>query len=204
MTEILLVRHGETEENVAGILQGQRDGMLTALGSRQAALLGTRLRSERIDAAYSSDLSRARDTASAILAHHAGCPVQYLQELRERAFGCFEGEKFDNFKRTIDATGLAWSEAKAPGGESLLDVRGRASRFLERVLPRHRGQTVLICAHGGYNRAFLSVLLGRDIEEMRHCEQHNTCLNRIRLDPSSGKLASEPLLNCIVHLDGLA
>lgn len=199
MFTLLLVRHGETEENARGEIQGQLDGRLTERGRRQIALLAERLRSERIDAAYSSDLSRARETALGILTHH-GCELVVDDLLRERSFGALEGKTIEVVREAVRASGLGYSSFTPSGGESLMTVRDRAIRFLHKISPRHSGHTVLVASHGGFNRAMLSYLLDHSIDETR-IDQANTCLNRLTVDISTRAVRGVPLLNCTMHLE---
>jgi len=89
---VYIVRHGETQENRDGIIQGQRDTFLNAIGSEQARMVGEALKDARLGIAFSSDLSRAVKTAEAILLHHPGINLNKQVELRERGMGELEGE----------------------------------------------------------------------------------------------------------------
>ena len=90
MTELLLVRHGETEDNVRQIMQGQTHGRLTAHGRQQAEALAQQLSSKKIDVLVSSDLQRAIDTAVIIGAPHH-LPLVTTPLLRERALPSSKG-----------------------------------------------------------------------------------------------------------------
>jgi broad specificity phosphatase PhoE len=91
--KLILTRHGETEENKLGIMQGHMPGKLSGLGIEQAKRLALRLKEERIDFIYSSDLARASDTAKAIAKYHPNTPIEFVEELRERDLGEFQGKK---------------------------------------------------------------------------------------------------------------
>ena len=95
--KIYIVRHGETEENLGGILQGHLPGKLTQTGIDQANLLSERLKVEKFACVYSSDLARAKDTANIISKYHT-CPVYHVIELRERDLGSFAGKKYEETK----------------------------------------------------------------------------------------------------------
>jgi probable phosphoglycerate mutase len=90
MTQLILIRHGETVWNREHRMQGQRDSSLTATGVRQAHLLGRRFRHEKFGALYSSDLGRAYQTAHSV-AEATGHTIIVDKRLRERHFGVFEG-----------------------------------------------------------------------------------------------------------------
>ena len=90
MTRVIVVRHGETEWNVAARIQGHGDSNLTSAGRDQARAIGARLARERIDAMISSDLGRAAETAR-LIAERCALPIELDARFRERAFGVGEG-----------------------------------------------------------------------------------------------------------------
>ncbi|CAO1613812.1 unnamed protein product [Sympodiomycopsis kandeliae] len=104
LLRVLLIRHGETDHNVAGIIQGQMDTPLNALGRIQASLVGKALSHEVIDEIYSSPLTRAHDTAKAIYNNQTTVTKLFADDrLKERAFGSLEGKSFKGEKTdTID------------------------------------------------------------------------------------------------------
>lgn len=85
--KIILTRHGRTEENDAGILQGHLPGTLSENGWNQARKVAERLKSETIDYAYSSDLARSANTAKEIMKYHPETPMEFTEELRETFLG---------------------------------------------------------------------------------------------------------------------
>ena len=89
--KLVLTRHGRTEENDAGILQGHLPGKLSEKGLLQAQKVALRLRDEAFDFVYSSDLARAADTTKEILKYHPSVPVEFTQELREIYLGEWQG-----------------------------------------------------------------------------------------------------------------
>jgi broad specificity phosphatase PhoE len=149
-TTILLARHGETDWNVERRVQGHVDRPLTERGRAQAVALADALRGERIDAVYSSDLARARDTAR-IVADSIGSSVAELPELREKNFGTWEGltdsEVLDRFPH---ARGTSWGD-----GETSEELAARVVGALQRIARDHPGGQVLVVAHGGPLRAAL-------------------------------------------------
>ena len=105
MTTLLLARHGETDWNRQLRIQGSSDIELNDLGRRQAQALAQDLTDVELDAIYSSDLARARQTAEPVAATH-GLEVRFDPRLRERSFGSWEGltredidERYEHFKR---------------------------------------------------------------------------------------------------------
>jgi phosphoserine phosphatase len=162
-TRFYLVRHGETQSNLAGLFCGQSETALTDLGREQARLLGDRLAATGFGAAYSSDLSRCVDTARQILGERE-LDVIAVPELREMAYGHWEmrsgaelrKEAPEVFKRLWDPD----YEFCAPGGESVSQVRMRMHRFLLELVARHAGQEVLVVSHGGAIQCLISGVLG--------------------------------------------
>ncbi len=94
--KLLITRHGETKENVKGIVQGHLHGNLTEKGIHQAEKLALRLKNEKIDHIYSSDLRRAADTAKLIAKYHPDTPLEFVKELREKTKVVFKGKLVKN------------------------------------------------------------------------------------------------------------
>jgi 2,3-bisphosphoglycerate-dependent phosphoglycerate mutase len=151
MSEILVVRHGETEWNQQGRMQGQQDSPLTPLGLQQARQVGRRLRDIPHAALYSSDLGRARETARCI-ADHTRDEIVSDRGLRERSFGIFEG--FTNSEIEWRFPDLYPLFAKRdphfamPGGESAAQFHERCLGTLRLIAQRHQGSTVVVVTHG--------------------------------------------------------
>ncbi len=161
-TILLLVRHGETVDNVGQIMQGQTQGQLTAEGIRQAEALRDRLAADAIDAVVASDLRRAVDTAR-ILAEPRGLEVVTTPLLRERDWGSFTGRYIPSLK------GEPWPDDI----ETLDELLRRAGRFLDYIRIRYAGKTVLAVGHGIVNKAIQAVHYGKqmsEVERMQNCE----------------------------------
>jgi probable phosphoglycerate mutase len=155
-TDILLIRHGETDWNAAKRLQGHIDIPLNQQGARQARALGQALRDEALDAVITSDLQRARQTALAV-AQQQSLPVQSDPGLRERCYGAFEGMNYSEIGQRYPAAYAAWQnrdvDAQYPPGEREAEtLRQFYERTLARILhwaQRHPGQKIALVAHGG-------------------------------------------------------
>jgi alpha-ribazole phosphatase len=162
MTRLLLARHGETAWNAARRYQGQTDVPLNRSGRHQAEALAQRLSAEKIDAIYTSDLQRARETAQAIAAFH-DLPIQADPRLREIAFGDWEGLTSEEIKKQDPKSLTAWYDdplqASSPGGETLNQVARRAGAALAEIIAHYPLKTVLIVAHGGILRVLLCLAL---------------------------------------------
>ena len=162
MTTLYLVRHGESKDNVARIIQGQKPGELTPTGIVQIEELAISLSEIHFDAIISSDLKRAYDSAQ-ILSRQLNHPVQTTPMLRERDWGDFTDRFFPNLK------GLPMPD----NVEKMEDLLNRAKSFLEWVKADYQGKTVLAVGHGFFNKAIQAVHYGkltRDIPKMSNAE----------------------------------
>jgi len=162
MTTLYLVRHGETKDNIAKIMQGQRQGELTPAGVRQIEELSSSLSGIRFDAIISSDLQRAYDSAQ-ILGHHLNLSVQMTPLLRERDWGDFTGRYIPDLK------GLPMPE-NVEKMEALLQ---RAKSFLNWTKMTFPDKVILAVSHGIINKAIQAVHYGkltREIPKMLNAE----------------------------------
>lgn len=156
---LALIRHGETEWNRDGRWQGQTDVPLSAAGRAQAARLAHRLAEEgrRFDALYSSDQSRALETAQ-ILGGALGLPSAAAPALREIDLGCWAGHTKEKIVRLYPED---WERLEAGediprgGGESFARFQARILEWLLPMIDRHAGHTVAVVTHGGVIRAIL-------------------------------------------------
>ena len=157
MTTLLLVRHGETVDNVRQIMQGQTQGELTPNGIEQARALAAELKDTPIDVFVSSDLKRAFDTCVILAAAHSVAPDAIVQTklLRERDWGSFTGRYIPDLKDAV------WTDDI----ESLDALRARATAFLQFVKENYDGKTVLAVGHGIMNKAIRSVHSGTPMNE---------------------------------------
>lgn len=157
MTTLLLVRHGETVDNVRQIMQGQTQGKLTPNGIEQARALAAELKDTPIDVFVSSDLKRAFDTCVILAAAHGVAPDAIVQTklLRERDWGSFAGWYIPDLKDAV------WTDDI----ESLDALRARAAAFLQFVRENYDGKTVLAVGHGIMNKAIRSVHSGKPMNE---------------------------------------
>lgn len=157
---LVVVRHGESEANVRQVFAGQSDSPLTATGRRQAEAVAAALAKEPITRVFSSDLARARDTASAIARRH-GLRVEETPALREWDVGDLVGlSREDTQARYGDVRPFFAPGSRVPGGESFEDVVGRVTGFLEEIAPQVLGETVCLVAHGMTNRIIAGYYLG--------------------------------------------
>ena len=156
MTKLYLVRHGETVDNAAKILQGQEPGRLNQTGVRQAEEVRDRMRNAAIDVFMTSDLHRAVQTCEIIAEPHHK-PVETTTLLRERDWGDFTGRYIPDLQAVRE-----WPR----NVESLEAIKERARRFLAMVRTRYEGKTVLAVGHGIVNKAVQSVYFDKPMNEV--------------------------------------
>jgi broad specificity phosphatase PhoE len=164
MTELILVRHGETAWNVEKIFRGRADVDLDEMGVRQAGLLGKYLSNWELEAIYSSPLTRALDTAN-IIARYQKVGVHTAEGLIDFDYGEWQSLPEQEVKRLHPALLDEWHnnphKVSIPGGESLEDVRGRALEVINDVLCKHQGSVVLV-SHRVVLKVLICYLLGLD------------------------------------------
>ncbi len=184
MTELLFIRHGETDWNVQQRFQGHIDVPLNATGLAQAARLGARLAAEPPpDAFYSSDLQRARQTAAPLAAAWDREP-QALPALREQNFGVLEGLDAPTIQRQHPELWRRWLDFSAdyalPGGESPRQFHARVMAAVEDLAASHAGRRVTVVTHGGVLDMLWRSAHGLGLDGPRDCAIPNTGLNVLR------------------------
>jgi 2,3-bisphosphoglycerate-dependent phosphoglycerate mutase len=196
---VYVARHGQTEWNQEGRIQGSTDNPLNATGRQQAVALGGLLANIKIDAVYVSSLQRARQTA---MAFEGRSPIASMDELRERHYGKFEGAN-----ERDPATLADWNRRRLTltddmeGGETLAAQAVRAEAAIRKIRERHKdGGAVLIVAHGGINPLLVANLIGIPPEEgAKSIGQSNDEVYRIEIprdgSPSIWKMIPRNKLN---------
>ena len=161
MTTLIFVRHGETDWNAQHRWQGHSDTQLNDVGREQAHRLAEEL--ETVDAVYSSDLARARETAE-ILAGRLSLEVRLDPRLRERGFGAWEGMTMNEIESSFPEEQARWRAGNAAGvgEESFEAFATRVGSFIEEVSRRHDGEAILVVAHGGTIRVAHAAAAGLD------------------------------------------
>ena len=192
---IYLARHGETDWNAERRLQGRTDTTLNATGRQQAAKLAERVKGVRLDAVYTSTLSRSIETAAIA---RPGTPVKSLAGLNERNHGKFEGKKVDG---SDPAAEQEWRKRRRDpddeldGGESLNQFYERVRAALGAIRSEHNSGAILIVGHSLTNQMILRALLGLTMQKATSIRQSNDELYLIELDtgnpPRLWKLITE-------------
>ncbi|HAX24843.1 MAG TPA: histidine phosphatase family protein [Thermomicrobiales bacterium] len=204
-TEIFLVRHGQTDSNVARLFDGATDTPLNRRGLRQAELVAERIgQLADLTSLYSSPLQRALFTAQAI-SRSIGLQPVLDPGLQEMNFGIAENH-------TMATIIERWPELAAqiqnpdesnvvfPGGESLAVFHQRIRMTLDLIATANQGQRIVVVAHGGVIRSAVSQLLGRTPDDWRTLTVENCSITHVEL-ASSGSIAH--VVNDVVHLESL-
>ena len=181
-TEIILIRHGETEWNSQLRMQGHSNSALSAVGRGQIQALGKWMKNVSFDHIYSSDSLRARQTAEAIT-QYSGDTLQFDQRIREKNLGVFEGltsiearERHPEIYRLFKTGG---SNYVIDEGESTQQVLDRAFEFIEEIRFRHPEQRVVMVTHGGVVRVLMRHILGISIDSPSSFLIKNTGIFRL-------------------------
>lgn len=156
---LYVVRHGETDWNATGRIQGHTDIDLNSQGEEQAKVLSEKLQNVKFSAVYSSDLLRAKRTAEIIVLEKK-LAVETTKLLRERNFGHFEGQPTEAYKEINDVLIKLTEQARFfsrdfPDVENDGDLVNRFITFAREVCVAHVGKNVLIVTHGGVLRSLL-------------------------------------------------
>jgi broad specificity phosphatase PhoE len=171
MTELWLVRHGQTDWNLNGIYQGQQDIPLNETGIAQARALAEQLRGTRFATIYSSDLQRARQTAQ-LLAEVLQVPVRTDPRLREIKQGVWEGKTIDYVRETyhpdFSPNPKFLTTPRAEGAESLAEVIRRMIDAANEYFARHNGERILLSTHGLSSAALYCVVQEIPLIEVGH------------------------------------
>lgn len=176
MTQICLVRHGETDWNLRGLVQGSTDIPLNERGYSQARAAGEYLAGEQWDYLYASPLSRAYKTAVTIDKEIGLSEISTDPLLQERHFGEAEGMEVGLRKEFFRGKPI-------PGAETWEEVQARGLEMIEQLALRHPGARILVVSHGGFIAGLLSVISKGEIEPGKP-PLKNACMNLLSYDGS--------------------
>ena len=201
MIRIFLIRHGETEWNKQKRLQGHTDVKLSPEGIRQAKLLAENAPFKHVDEIYSSDLSRAFDTAKILAVKFNTMPVKPTPELRETNFGEWEGRAISELiNESPKAFGKFFTDPERchpPQGETFLECQARVMIVIRDIITNHDNQNVIVVSHGAVIRLIICAALDIPIHKMWAISQSNMAVNILRVD--DGEFTVE-LMNSTEHL----
>ena len=179
--KLILVRHGETEENLNHLIQGKDEGRLTQKGIDQAKKTGKELKEKyKIDMIFCSPLKRCVDTLENILSEDPiEGPIFMSKLIEERDFGEYTG---------MESVLVDWDELdknnkinEEMGVESLIDLEKRVNLFLEDLKLEDNGSTILVLSHNGPIKIMISKITGKDLEEIG---VENAAINEFEIDYS--------------------
>jgi broad specificity phosphatase PhoE len=193
LTELLLIRHGQTAWNREGRWQGQLDVPLNHHGLEQAAALAEALRIQPLDAIYTSDLQRARQTAE-VLAAPTGAPLFTDRRLREISLGRWQGMTLDEIRaggegQALDRFQANPAAAPAPGGETIGELSARLQAAVDDVLRAHPQGRVALVSHGLALAALRASLLGLSLDSDWQHEPGNAEVE-VFMPPADGTAGS--------------
>ena len=197
---LILVRHGQTEWNAGGRYQGQSNVALSDTGRKQARFLAERFPVKQLDAIYTSDLDRAKETAECV-GEKLGVSVRPEKAFRELSFGDWEGltyqEISSRWPKEAEKLFTAPDELVIPHGETFQELQKRALDKIQLLYKNHIDQTVAVFAHGAINKTILAGLMHIPLHYLWSLRQDNTAVNILRLD--DGYVMVE-LINSTSHL----
>jgi broad specificity phosphatase PhoE len=185
-TELFIIRHGETDWNRESIFRGIYDIPLNEIGRQQARLAAEALAGEQLNAAYTSPLSRAVETAAIVLESH-GLTAVPIDGLMDFNYGDWTGLRDDVVAERWPQERAQWMEEPhalhVPGGDTLDEVFQRAFGAMEAIAVEHDGHSVALFAHRVVNKLLILGALGLNLDRFPFILQGNCCINHfIRTD----------------------
>lgn len=156
-TTLYIVRHGETDWNAKGLIQGNTNNPLNTKGKGQAEAVAVQLGAVKLDMIYPSALTRAMQTAEAI-ARGVKAPVTPDARLNERSRGMYEGQEESAVKAEFSPR-FASLDDDMNGGESLRSISTRVGNFTQEILKKHKGKIIMVVGHSGVNPLVIGTLI---------------------------------------------
>ncbi len=203
-TELILVRHGQTDWNLEERMQGHWDSNLTPLGVIQAEAVAARLARENIEAIHASDLGRAMRTAE-VLARAIGLEVIPDPSLRERNMGVFQGLNTDEIRERFPDDYQQFASRRPdyviPRGESMQQCHDRVIAGLQAIAERYPGRKVAVVTHGGPLSAAFRHTMQLPVNAPRHWSLFNASINRFEVQKTRWELV---VWGDMTHLGGMS
>lgn len=202
-TRICFIRHGETDWNVTKRIQGQADTPLNETGLAQASAMAINAAHYNFSAIYSSDLSRAFETAK-MIAERCGIEVRALPHLRERHFGIFQGITAVEMEKCYPDAYTHY-RARDPDydfetGESMVQFAGRVREVIDDLTMRHRNQTIAAICHAGVLDIVYRKATGRPLHTPRDFVIPNCAINWFRFDGQGWHLEAWDSQHCLDNM----
>ncbi|MFH1770551.1 MAG: histidine phosphatase family protein [archaeon] len=189
--KIIVVRHGETLENIDNVCQGKNHGTLSEKGIMQGKKLAKRLKDEEFDLIFSSDLARALDTAKEIVKYHPNHKIIIDKRLQERDLKYFEGKPFPD----------DWNWGNLPSDvETASQIKARAKDLIDELYDKYPNKTIILATHLGLQLALFAVILKKSMSEISAMGRvGNTAVSIVEI--TEDKNHEIHLLNCTKHLN---
>lgn len=192
--QVIVVRHGESEANLEGVIQGRLDSRITDRGHRQVIALGAALADCSVSHIYTSPASRAKSTAR-VLANQFSCPLTCDERLHERHFGVLQGMQFtqmlSEYPDMAEGFLSGSTQTAIPGGETVFDVSNRLLSFLKALSGKHEDKTVIIVSHGHALEILIWKLKGGDVDDdLRKYGHQNTAYSVLNAEGEAIELTS--------------
>lgn len=182
---IYIIRHGETDLNRKGIVQGSGvDAPLNELGRQQAQAFFEAYKDTPFEVILTSNLIRTHQTVQPFI--ELGLPWEQLEDIKEMNWGFHEGKESTpamhaEYQQIKEAWGRGELDVRLPGGESAEELGVRINRFIEHL--KHRPEKlILVCSHGRAMSAMMCLLHGLPLHEMNHYFHYNTGLWKAHFD----------------------
>ncbi|MDP6042579.1 MAG: histidine phosphatase family protein [Candidatus Latescibacteria bacterium] len=202
-TMCLVVRHGETEWNATGRIQGHREVSLNERGQKQAEAVASRLKNEPFDALYSSDLKRTVQTAEAI-SQRTGHTIHTDPRLREWDLGILAGLTRTNAETQHPKAFAIYNESRVddpiPEGESIRNRSTRVTACIAEIASNHKGERIVIITHGGPLGDCYRRTTELSFDQPLDVELYNASLNTFVISKSDWTLKT---WGDIAHLEGI-
>ena len=203
--KIYLIRHGQTDWNLEGKIQGRHDVSLNETGSKQAELLAMGMDTRPVAQIFSSRQKRALETAQAV-GRRQHVAVTVIDGLEEVEFGEWEGKTWDEISREYPEEFKVWctepAEIVPPGGESRPQIYRRIGNALKEILRRSRGD-IAIVSHGAALAYMVSIMLEKELGDHDEIIVKNASISTVEYDRETGKFHMVEA-NDVSHLKALS
>lgn len=195
MTEIYLLRHGQTDSNMRSTYLGHTDISLNDNGLKQAKKAANMLSKIQFDVVYTSPLTRAIQTAQEVTKYYRNIPLKMSYDVQERDYGIFDdltmSEIINTYPTQHHDWKCNWLDYQIPDGESATNVQKRVDEFFEKTLKTHQNQKVLIVTHLGVARHMISSLLKLNCIDSFHFWLENGKYAHISVDDENFGILKE-------------